>query len=111
MMTRLCEVKNKMLDVIMAQMDHLESVDVCELGEAIDIIKDIAEAEYYCSVVTSMDKSHTADAIHVTSAHDSHSLVEYLHALTDKVHTMIDTATPEEKAMMKDKMRELYQLL
>lgn len=111
MMTRLCEVKNKMLDIIMAQMDHLEDVNVCELGEAIDIIKDIAEAEYYCSVVTSMDKAHVADAAHATSAHDSQSLAEYLHALTDKVHTMIDTATPEEKAMMKDKMRELYQLL
>ena len=110
-MTRLCEVKNKMLEIIMAQMDHLEEVDVCELGEAIDIIKDIAEAEYYCSVVASMDKAHSANSSHVTSAHEIQSLTEYLHALTEKVHTMIDAATPEEKAMMKDKMRELYQLL
>ena len=55
MKTQLCQIKNKMLAMIMAQMDHLEDVDVCELGEAIDIIKDIAEAEYYCSVVYAMD--------------------------------------------------------
>ena len=110
MKTQLCTIKCKVLDIIMAQIDHLEDVNVCELGEAIDIVKDIAETEYYLSVVASMDKSHT-DAAHMTSAHETLSLTDYLHGLTDKVNTMIQAATPEEKAMMKDKLRELYQLL
>lgn len=110
MNAQLCTIKCKVLDIIMAQIDHLEDVNVCELGEAIDIIKDIAETEYYLSVVASMDKSHI-DAAHMTSAHEALSLTDYLHNLTDKVNTMIQAATPEEKAMMKDKLRELYQLL
>lgn len=110
MKTQLCDIKCKMLDIIMTQIDHLEDVNVCELGEAIDIVKDIAETEYYLSVVASMDKSH-ADAAHMNSALSALSLTDYLHTLTDKVNTMIEAATPEEKAMMKDKLRELYQLL
>ena len=110
MNAQLCTVKCKMLDIIMAQIDHLEDVNVCELGEAIDIVKDIAETEYYLSVVASMDKSHIEE-MHMTSAHEILSLTDYLHSLTDKVNTMIQAATPEEKAMMKDKLRELYQLL
>ena len=110
MRTQLCDIKCKMLDIIMTQIDHLEDVNVCELGEAIDIVKDIAETEYYLSVVASMDKYH-ADAAHMNSAHNTLSLTDYLHTLTDKVNTMIEAATPEEKAMMKDKLRELYQLL
>ena len=54
-----------------------------------------------------MDKSQI-DAAHMTSAHEILSLTDYLHSLTDKVNTMIQGATPEEKAMMKDKLRELY---
>ena len=38
MKTKLCEIKNRMLTMVMSQMDHLDTVDVCELGEAIDII-------------------------------------------------------------------------
>lgn len=110
MNAKLCTIKCKVLDIIMAQIDHLEDVNVCELGEAIDIVKDIAETEYYLSVVASMDKAHI-DEMHMTSAHEVLSLTDYLHSLTDKVNTMIQAATPEEKAMMKDKLRELYQLL
>ena len=104
MNAQLCTIKCKVLDIIMAQIDHLEDVNVC------DIVKDIAETEYYLSVVASMDKSHI-DAAHMASAHEILSLTDYLHSLTDKVNTMIQGATPEEKAMMKDKLRELYQLL
>ena len=57
-----------------------------------------------------MDKSR-ADAAHINSAHNILSLTDYLHTLTDKVNTIVEVATPEEKAMMKDKLRELYQLL
>jgi hypothetical protein len=39
----------------------LASVDAKELGEAIDMIKDLSEAIYYCTIVKSMegkDKEH-----------------------------------------------------
>ena len=39
-----------------AQMQNLESVDAKELGEVIDIIKDIEETIYYCTVTKAMEE-------------------------------------------------------
>ena len=36
------------------QLTHLESVDTKELGEAIDMIKDLEEAMYYCAITKAM---------------------------------------------------------
>lgn len=38
-------------------MSHLDTVDAHELGEAVDMIKDLAEAIYYCTVTEAMEKS------------------------------------------------------
>ena len=110
MKTQLCQIKNKMLTMIMAQMDHLEDVDVCELGEAIDIIKDIAEAEYYCSVVYAMDnREKEPDSINTT--HQIQNVNAYLHTLEDNIRRMMDTMSPEERMMMRDKLHDLEQIL
>lgn len=111
MKTKLCEIKNKMLNIIMAQMDHLEEVDVCELGEAIDIIKDIAEAEYYCSVVWAMDNRTTDTPMSTNTAKQTHDVNTYLHTLANDVHKMMDTMSPEERMMMRDKLHDLEMLM
>lgn len=38
------------------QLTHLESVDTKELGEAIDMIKDLEEAMYYCAIIKAMEE-------------------------------------------------------
>ena len=38
------------------QLTHLESVDTKELGEAIDMIKDLEEAMYYCAITKAMEE-------------------------------------------------------
>ena len=38
------------------QLTHLESVDTKELGEAIDMIKDLEEAIYYCVITKAMEE-------------------------------------------------------
>lgn len=110
MKTQLCQIKNKMLAMIMAQMDHLEDVDVCELGEAIDIIKDIAEAEYYCSVVYAMD-NREKEPDSINPAHQIQNVNAYLHTLEDNIRRMMDTMSPEERMMMRDKLHDLEQIL
>ena len=110
MKTQLCQIKNKMLAMIMAQMDHLENVDVCELGEAIDIIKDIAEAEYYCSVVYAMD-NREKESDSINTAHQIQNVNAYLHTLEDNIRRMMDTMSPEERMMMRDKLHDLEQIL
>ena len=41
-------------DCVMCQMENLEHVDTKELGEAIDMIKDLAEAMYYTTITEAM---------------------------------------------------------
>ena len=41
---------------VQAQMGHLEQVDTKELGEVIDMIKDLSEAIYYCTITEAMEE-------------------------------------------------------
>lgn len=41
---------------IEGQMTHLDEVDTKELGEAIDMIKDLEEAMYYCTITKAMEQ-------------------------------------------------------
>lgn len=48
-------VKDCLVNQVQAQMAHLECVDTKELGEVIDMVKDLEEAMYYCSIVEAME--------------------------------------------------------
>ena len=50
-------MKESLMSLIYAQMGNLQNVDTKELGEAIDMIKDLEEAMYYCSIVKAMEES------------------------------------------------------
>ena len=56
MMKRLKTMKEMLMACAEGQMQHLEEVDAEELGEVIDMIKDIEEAIYYCTVTEAMNK-------------------------------------------------------
>lgn len=51
---RLHEIKNILLCAVEHQVEDLEHVNTCELGEVIDMIKDLEEAIYYCTVTEAM---------------------------------------------------------
>lgn len=55
-MERLKMMKDCLMAQVQAQMGNLEKVDAHELGEAVDMIKDLEEAMYYCSIVKAMEK-------------------------------------------------------
>jgi hypothetical protein len=57
MSDKLKYIKEALLCVAESQISHLEDVDAEELGEVIDMIKDLEEAEYYCAVVKAMEES------------------------------------------------------
>lgn len=56
-MEQLKTMKEQLTAQVQAQLGNIHQVDTHELGEAIDMIKDLAEAEYYCSVVKAMEES------------------------------------------------------
>lgn len=54
-MERLKHMKEMLTGCIESQLTHLESVDTKELGEAIDMVKDLSEAIYYCTITEAME--------------------------------------------------------
>lgn len=56
-MEELKTMKQNLTSIVQSQMGNLAQVDTKELGEAIDMIKDLAEAIYYCTVTEAMEKS------------------------------------------------------
>lgn len=53
-MERLKHLKESIMCCVENQMDRLNEVDAKELGEAIDMLKDLEEAMYYCTITKSM---------------------------------------------------------
>lgn len=59
-MEHLKAIKEQLITQIQGQMADLRCVDTHELGEVIDMVKDIAQAEYYCEIYKQM-KEHGAE--------------------------------------------------
>lgn len=56
-MERLKHMKETLMSCVQGQLGDLASVDAQELGAAVDMIKDLSEAIYYCTITESMEKS------------------------------------------------------
>lgn len=56
-MDRLKRMKEDLIGCVQSQMYDLKHADAKELGEAIDMIKDLEEAIYYCTVTEAMEES------------------------------------------------------
>lgn len=54
-MKRLMNMKETLMSCVEGQITHLDSVDTKELGEVIDMIKDLSEAVYYCTITEAME--------------------------------------------------------
>ena len=56
-MERMKHMKETLMNCVSGQLGDLSSVDAKELGEVMDMIKDLSEAIYYCTITESMEKS------------------------------------------------------
>ena len=50
-------MKQQLMSCTEAQLSDISKVDSRELGDAIDMIKDLSQAIYYCTITESMEKS------------------------------------------------------
>lgn len=57
MIDRMKYMKEALMNCVQGQLGDLSSVDAKELGEAVDMIKDLSEAIYYCTITESMEES------------------------------------------------------
>lgn len=61
-MKRLEQMKESLIACVQNQINgHLDQVDTKELGEAIDMIKDLEEAIYYCTITKAMKENEEED--------------------------------------------------
>lgn len=49
-------MRDAFIEQVQAQLGHLECVDTKEMGEVIDIIKDLEETIYYCTITEAMQE-------------------------------------------------------
>lgn len=49
-------MKTQLMSCAQGQMGQLDKVDTKEMGEVIDMIKDLSEAIYYCTITEAMEK-------------------------------------------------------
>lgn len=55
MMEQLKHMKESLICCAQSQMNHLDQVDAEELGEVVEMIKNIEEAIYYCTITEAMN--------------------------------------------------------
>ena len=61
---RMHDMIEKLTECAKSQFDNgLESVDTCEMGKVIDMIKDLAEAIYYRTLTKTMDESEDEEIL------------------------------------------------
>lgn len=56
-MERLKNIKNSLISCVESQMGDLRNADAQELGEVIDMVKDMEEAIYYCTITKAMEEN------------------------------------------------------
>ena len=54
-MKQLEELKERLISEVQHNMNNLSNVDTKEMGEVIDMIKDLSEAIYHCTIVEAME--------------------------------------------------------
>ena len=56
-MEKLKSIEECLISQIQAQCSDLKQVNAKELGEVVDMVKDLEEAMYYCSIIEAMEKT------------------------------------------------------
>ena len=75
-MDRLKHMKENLFNRIDAEIARgLDNIDAKELGEAIDMVKDLSEAMYYCSIVEAMEEREEESKI--MEKHYSQTMEKY----------------------------------
>ncbi len=90
MSEQLDAMKSSLMACAMSRMSDLEHTDAEELGEVIDMIKDIEEAKYYCAITKAMEERSKGDE--TQEKIDSALMMERLRNQADRAYTESERA-------------------
>lgn len=68
-MERLKHMEEALMSCVQAQLSHLDTVDTEELGQVIDMIKDLEQAKYYYSIVKAMEEAEEDETKEMSHHH------------------------------------------
>ena len=117
-MEALKTMKTQLEGCVQGQLGNLDKVDAHELGQAIDMIKDLSQAIYYCTITESMEKADKKEQqtpvnnmegkeMHKDTNSQLKELEAYLQELSADITEMIKDASPEERSTLRQKMTTL----
>ena len=78
-MKKLCEIKDTLINLVEQQMTNPQCVNTHEMGEVIDMIKDLAETCYYVSIVEEIEDKED----HEESSHQTDTMYYGIGAMND----------------------------
>lgn len=75
--SRIHNMLEKLTECVESEIDKgIEQVDVCEIGQAIDMIKDLSEALYYRKVVDAMDKVSPEETVEMLESKNAYRVAK-----------------------------------
>lgn len=77
-MEELRDIEKCLISQIQAQCGDLKKVNAKELGEVVDMVKDLEEAIYYCSITEAMEKSAEAKEYNMNNSSNNKYYVPYM---------------------------------
>ena len=104
---RMYDLKGKLLDYIEKSTDDLDRVNVKELGEFIDMVKDLAEAINYCSEADyfkSITKAMHDEETHGSKSHIKDDLDEDEDDILLKLGKEYHSLSHDERRIMRNKV-------
>ena len=103
MMDRFNSIEEALLSVLEGQLANLEEVCAKEMGEVVDMIKDLEEAKYYCAVTDAMESSETEGEVMWNKPLMKMSTRE-IKSLLGEAMEMLEREPAEEKTMSVKKL-------
>ena len=76
-MNNLKSMKEQLTSVVQAQMGNMQNVNAKELGEAVDMIKDLSEAIYYCTITEAMEEKEKEEIHYYTDVDREYGRMYY----------------------------------
>lgn len=111
-MEELRSIEKCLISQVKVQCSDLKQVDARELGEVVDMIKDLEEAMYYCSIIEAMEKGSDWD-YHMTEM-DKRDISRHIYgdhrdleSYVDNLEEMAEKSSMEEKQVLSAKLQQL----
>lgn len=116
MVNKIYEAKNRFLDLMDSKVEErgIDRVDLREMGDIADIVKDLAEAEekcwkaeYYKAVTEAMETYGNSYSGRISKASPSHEHRSEHDDAMEKLRDMLRSANPDDRERLRNEVRTM----